>query len=282
MNWVWEQSPVKGNERLLLLAIADCASDDGTNAFPSKQKLQDKTKLDLSTIRRIVKRLEQQGRLAVYRSEQRGRANVYNVVMASPDQAVDNSGEPVDSAVEDLSEVGAQRLPGKLPPRQDDPPEGAHGALGGGTAPPLPSGTIMNPMAEADADAQPATVDNQPVDPVSSAVLSQLGPSWHLSDQDRRRLAPLIVDKVAAGWPVNGLAAYLSANPKGVVSAVAVLASRLNDLPEPTRNSSLLLPKPEWCGVCDPTSRQRRNDDDQAYRCPICHPLRHERINERP
>lgn len=282
MNWVWEQSPVKGNERLLLLAIADCASDDGTNAYPSKQKLKDKTKLDLSTIRRIVKRLEQQGQLVVYRSDQRGRANVYDVVMTSPDQAVDNSADAVDKDVDNFPEVGAQRPPGKLPPRQEGPPGEANRAPGRGTAPPQPSRTIKNPLAEADTDITPAPVESRQIDPVSAAVLSQLGPSWHLSDQDRRRLAQLIVEKVADGWPVNGLAAYLSANPKGVVSAVAVLTSRLQELPEPKRNPSISMPKPEWCGECDPISRQRINEDDTVCRCPNCHPLRHEPINAWP
>lgn len=133
MNWVWEQSPVKGNERLLLLAIADCASDDGTNAYPSKQKLKDKTKLDLSTIRHIVKRLEQQGQLVVYRSDRRGRANVYDVVMTSPDQAVDNSADAVDKDVDNSSEVGHSSLPANCRPgrraRQGRQPARQIGAL---------------------------------------------------------------------------------------------------------------------------------------------------------
>lgn len=282
MNWVWEESPVKGNERLLLLAIADCAADDGTNAYPSKQKLAEKTLLDLSTIRRIVNRLEQQGHLIVNRSTRRGRANIYTVPMTSADQAVDNNAEAVDSDVGNLAEVGAQRRGGNLPPRHDSQEKGAQRAPSGGMVPPQPSGTIIEPSTSAAGGAETTPVDTQPLDPVAAAVLSSLGSEWHLSDHDRRRLAPLIVDKVISGWPVNGLVAILSANPKGVVSAVAVLTSRLEDLPKPKRDATVPMPKPEWCGECDPDHRQRTNADGALYRCPQCHPLRNEPINERP
>lgn len=282
MNWVWEQSPAKGNERLLLLAIADCAADDGTNAYPSKQKLAEKTLMDQSTVRRLVRRLENNGFLVVDRSDQRGRANVYAVVMRPSDQAVEHPAEAVDGDVDNVAEVGVQRPRGNVPPRHSGPERGAHGPPGGGTAPPQPSGTINEPLAGATTSKKTTAVDNEPIDPVSAAVLSRLGSTWRLSDQDRKRLAPIIVEKVADGWPVNGLAAYLSANPKGVVSAVAVLTARLEDLPEPKRDASTPIPKPEWCGECDPATRQRINDDERQFRCPICHPLRHEPLNERP
>ncbi len=36
MNWVWANSPTSGNERLVLLALADaCSRDDGTGCWPS-------------------------------------------------------------------------------------------------------------------------------------------------------------------------------------------------------------------------------------------------------
>ena len=35
MTWVGDHSPVGGNERLVLLAIADCANDEGGDAWPS-------------------------------------------------------------------------------------------------------------------------------------------------------------------------------------------------------------------------------------------------------
>lgn len=279
MNWVWEESQAKGNDRLVLLAIADCADDNGMNAFPSKQKLADKTLLDVSTIRRVVKRLEEAGYLSVDRSSVRGRANVYTVHLARGIQPV---GKPVDNS----AAVGAARRGGDLPPRQTARLGEAERPNKGGTAPPLPSGTIPEPSSctssgdhvDADHDTgdsnENAASPERSVDPVANAVLSRLGPQWHLSEADRRRLSPLIVKKVIEGWHVNGLAHYLSANPDGVVSSVAVLSSRLQELPAPKRDSRIPIPRPQWCGQCDQVSRQLELDDGRAMRCPRCHPLR--------
>ncbi len=90
MTWVWEQSPVGGNERLTLLAIADNASDDGTNAWPSLATLARKTRLD----ERTVRRLQDGGHLRVEVAAGPSGTNRYAVLMSTP---------------------------GNLPPGQDDP-----------------------------------------------------------------------------------------------------------------------------------------------------------------
>src|SRR5690242_254595 len=65
MTWVWDHSTVGGNDRLVLLAIADCAADDGTNAWPSMTTLARKVRLDERTVRRIVRKLAEGGHLLV-------------------------------------------------------------------------------------------------------------------------------------------------------------------------------------------------------------------------
>ena len=45
MNWVWNHSRSRHGARLVLLAIADCASGDGGNAWPSVAELKRKTGL---------------------------------------------------------------------------------------------------------------------------------------------------------------------------------------------------------------------------------------------
>lgn len=84
MNWVWEHSDAAGNERLVLLAIADNADDDGSNAWPSRATLAAKTLLDERTVRRIIKRLEAAGRLRVESGNGRTHSNRYTVVMHAP------------------------------------------------------------------------------------------------------------------------------------------------------------------------------------------------------
>src|SRR5690606_6482867 len=43
MSWVWNYSRSKPTQRLVLLAIADCANDHGAEAYPSNATLAAKT-----------------------------------------------------------------------------------------------------------------------------------------------------------------------------------------------------------------------------------------------
>lgn len=79
-SWVWERSRTIGNDRLVLLAIADCCNDAGYEAFPSIETLADKTRLHERTVQRCVRNIEAIGELR--REGSGGRhANVYMVLM---------------------------------------------------------------------------------------------------------------------------------------------------------------------------------------------------------
>lgn len=78
MTWAWDQQ-IPGNLKLLLLAISDHASDDGTNAWPSIQRLMEKTGTDRRTVQRNLRKLEEVGFLRVERRN--GRASYYTVLM---------------------------------------------------------------------------------------------------------------------------------------------------------------------------------------------------------
>jgi hypothetical protein len=65
MSWVWRHSQSVGNDRLVLLAIADNAEDDGTNAWPKQATLARKTRLSEDTVRRATRRLIELGELEV-------------------------------------------------------------------------------------------------------------------------------------------------------------------------------------------------------------------------
>jgi helix-turn-helix protein len=88
-TWVWKYSRSEGNDRLVLLAIADAADEDGTNAWPAVGTLATKTRLSERTIQRCVKALAEMGELRVERNQggrpgQRSdrRPNLYTVLMA--------------------------------------------------------------------------------------------------------------------------------------------------------------------------------------------------------
>lgn len=63
MTKVWDQSQHKGSALLLLLAMADCANDDGGSCYPSIPTLSQKTRLNLRTVRRLIDELIESGEL---------------------------------------------------------------------------------------------------------------------------------------------------------------------------------------------------------------------------
>jgi helix-turn-helix protein len=92
MNWVWANSPTSGNERLVLLALADaCSRDDGTGCWPSAATIARKANISDRSVRLLIVRLEAGGFVTVHRGGGRaGSTNSYTVVMGthSPGQSV--------------------------------------------------------------------------------------------------------------------------------------------------------------------------------------------------
>src|SRR5258708_5321453 len=82
MNWVWANSRASGNERLVLLALADaCSRDDGTGCWPSAATIARKANISDRTVRRVIARLEAEGQVVVHRGGGRtGSPNSYTVV----------------------------------------------------------------------------------------------------------------------------------------------------------------------------------------------------------
>ncbi len=95
MVWVFRHSTARLADRLVLLAIADEADDDGTNAWPSQRRIADKARLGQSTVRRAIENLERLGELEVERPERTGRGhyNRYRVLMEKGAQSEHLSGE---------------------------------------------------------------------------------------------------------------------------------------------------------------------------------------------
>lgn len=92
MLWAMDEAPVESaTERLILIYLADYASDDGTGIFPAMQKIADRSGFSRSTVKRTVKRLADRGVLAPgderlvghYREDK--RPNVWNLVYDSTD-----------------------------------------------------------------------------------------------------------------------------------------------------------------------------------------------------
>lgn len=81
MSWVWDCSRSRGAQRLVLLAIADHANDDGLDAFPSLARLARKTGMTERGVHKAIQALCLLGELQVTAGGGRGRSNRYRVVM---------------------------------------------------------------------------------------------------------------------------------------------------------------------------------------------------------
>jgi hypothetical protein len=111
MSWVWESSRSEGIDRLVLLAIADAASDHGGDAWPSVQSLATKAAVSVRTVQRAIRSLVELGELAVSAQAGKHGVNVYRVVM-TPRQNV----TPVRTS------PPSERHPVTESPRQADTP----------------------------------------------------------------------------------------------------------------------------------------------------------------
>jgi hypothetical protein len=87
MSWVWSSSKSQGIDRLVLLAIADAANDEGNQAWPSIATLKAKTGLSERTVQRSITSLVELGELAVQRNAGRKGVNVYSVTMTPPSES---------------------------------------------------------------------------------------------------------------------------------------------------------------------------------------------------
>lgn len=135
MSWVWENSVAEGIDRLVLLAIADAASDDGGNAWPSAATLAAKTRVHVRTVQRSIQRLADMGELSIRANAGRNGVNVYCVLMGTAERHP-GAESPRRSAVTKVSDISTNGY-GTESPRQSATP--AESPLPPGTAPPEPS-----------------------------------------------------------------------------------------------------------------------------------------------
>lgn len=270
MNWIWEHSPASGNERLVLLAIADCADDEGRNAWPSIAKLATKARLDTRTVQRVITRLETAGHLAVERGAGRRGTNVYHLNLQPPEPA-----PAVHQAAADPRQVaGGGEPPGVAPGARGGVAQLCQGRGGTAAPPERPVPPVPPPPAREPGSPPPvvAQLDGGGGEP-ARAFFTTLGPDWPLSRGQRRRLTPAVTAALAAGWNPAALARHAGANTHGVRNPYAVLRTRLTDLPDPPSTAREPI-RPTWCGTCHPDTRRLENPADgaDAGPCPTCHP----------
>lgn len=126
MSWVWDQSRSRKTDRLVLLAIADCCSEDGSNAYPSMAELKRKTGLSERAIQASFVRLVGLGELFVGRNLGPRGCNRYRVIMAPADPAPPQEMHPAGSAgvrTVEAPQVNATTPADPAPPAESAPPQ---------------------------------------------------------------------------------------------------------------------------------------------------------------
>lgn len=97
ISWVLWNSLSTGNDRLVLIALADEANDDGWDCYPSMDRLARKARISKATAIRATARLEHGGELLVKRPEVtgRGKFNRYALCLGrNPLHLADHLGWP--------------------------------------------------------------------------------------------------------------------------------------------------------------------------------------------
>lgn len=78
-NWVWARSESRNGARLVMLALADRADDNGC-AWPSVDDLAERTRLTPRAVRKCVRELVDLGELKVEEGGGRHRSNRYRII----------------------------------------------------------------------------------------------------------------------------------------------------------------------------------------------------------
>lgn len=73
--WVWDHSQAKATDRLVLLAIADHASHEGTDAYPSQPTIAQMCEVSRATVIRSIAHLVAMGELAAEHGEGAARGS---------------------------------------------------------------------------------------------------------------------------------------------------------------------------------------------------------------
>ena len=81
MTAVFDHSEARGNDRLVLLVIADRSDDDGTGCWRGRESIAHMARIHPNTVTNAIRRLEELGELIVERRD--GNTSAYQIVLPS-------------------------------------------------------------------------------------------------------------------------------------------------------------------------------------------------------
>ncbi len=92
MAKVFDDTSIKGNEKLLLLSMADFSNDDGV-CFPSYNTLVTKTSMNKGSVSKWLNSLEEKGKLLIANRKRKNGSNSSNKYLLYPNETFDNLDE---------------------------------------------------------------------------------------------------------------------------------------------------------------------------------------------
>jgi hypothetical protein len=108
MSRVWDQSKQDGPHLLLILALADHASDDGV-CWPGIPKLAEKVRKSERQVKRLLRSLEESGELYINRCTGRGNSNLYYITVGyTRDEIIHTLAKRFDFASTEAEEIASQ------------------------------------------------------------------------------------------------------------------------------------------------------------------------------
>jgi hypothetical protein len=278
MTWVWDHSRSRKNDRLVLLAIADCASDDGANAYPSMATLVRKTGLSERGVQTCIANLVRLGELKVQLNGGPRCCNRYRVTMSTPAESAppQNLHPPAESA------GGTSSTPAESAPHPRNPcggpPQNLHPEPSPSVQePPLPT-PHDDPTATAAPEAetrrggkdQPESKTEDDLTVLVAAIRVER-PEWSTSAIRAALVEPSVLERP---WPIRAAAMRIvAADPQstapGRLRASGTWWGKAADV---VRARDRPAGQPPPCGKCGP-NRQIEAADGRVIRCPDCHPL---------
>ena len=127
MSRVWDSNRQSGTDLVILLALADRASEDGV-CWPSLEALAERARLaDTRHVRRILRKLEQQGEIYTIPGAGRGNTSLYLVCVGMTDQEIatvliKRCNVPMGEAMRAADQIETLRLtPTPVPIKPDIP-----------------------------------------------------------------------------------------------------------------------------------------------------------------
>lgn len=152
MSAVFESTTLAPTERLIMLALADHADDEG-RCYPSIQRLCRRTGLSERAVQTNIKKLGDQGYVRIIRGGGKGHSNLYFV-----------SANPASNAPKETPNPAADAPRRKCTPAADAPQTPQQMRLNPAADAPEPSGTIRGTVNSVVARASDQTQDDLHLD----------------------------------------------------------------------------------------------------------------------